>query len=271
MIWGYSIYEILWLFMVYGCMGWCLEVAYAALEKGEFVNRGFLNGPICPIYGVGAVTVILCLTPISHNVWLLFAGGALLTSALELVTGFALDKMFRTRWWDYTDTPFNLGGYICLKFSVVWGLVCIALMKGINPVVYGFVHKLSPHLISVLLLIFLLAVLVSDVTVTFVTVNKLAKRVRLMDDIAKKIRTVSDEMGAHIYEGVEDMVEKHEEFKAKRAEEEERLKERYAELEERPHMLQRRILKAFPGMKSKKYEEQLSKLKERISIKNKRK
>ena len=94
MILGYSIYELLWLFFIYAFFGWCIEVVFCGLNEGHFINRGFLNGPVCPIYGVGGVIVVLCLTPIKDNIFLLFVGSALLTSILELITGFALDKIF---------------------------------------------------------------------------------------------------------------------------------------------------------------------------------
>ena len=98
MILGYSIYELLWLFFIYAFFGWCIEVVFCGLNEGHFINRGFLNGPVCPIYGVGGVIVVLCLTPIKDNLFLLFVGSALLTSILELITGFALDKIFHARW-----------------------------------------------------------------------------------------------------------------------------------------------------------------------------
>lgn len=266
MILGYSIFEILCLFLIYACMGWCLEVAYAALETGKFVNRGFLNGPVCPIYGVGAVTVILCLTPLNENVFLLFAGAAILTSVLELLTGFTLDRLFKTRWWDYSDVPFNLGGYICLKFSIVWGLVCIALIRGIHPFVYGLVHSIFKDgcIIAAVILLFLLAVFAADIAVTFVTVNKLAKRVKLMDEIAARIHHISDELGEHIYEGVAAAVNIAEEHKEKRDKEIAELKEKYAKLSEEKSIFQKRILKAFPKMRSGKYGEHFEKLREKI-------
>lgn len=74
MILGYSIYELLWLFFIYAFFGWCIEVVFCGLNEGHFINRGFLNGPVCPIYGVGGVIVVLCLTPIKDNIFLLFVG-----------------------------------------------------------------------------------------------------------------------------------------------------------------------------------------------------
>lgn len=265
MILGYSVYELLWLFFIYGFFGWCVEVGFCGVESGKFVNRGFLNGPICPIYGVGAVVVILCLTPISHNALLLFFGSAILTSALELVTGFALDKIFHARWWDYSDKPFNIGGYICLKFSIYWGFVCIALMRGIHPVIYDIV-KIIPSVIGVIALIFLSSVFVSDIVITVVAINKLSHRVKAMDELAKKIHAVSDEIGIHVYEGVSAVVEKGEKIHNSEAAEKHRkelaeLKEKYANITKENHLFQRRIIKAFPNMRSHRHGEQLDKLK----------
>ena len=287
MILGYSIYELLSLFFIYGFLGRCVEVAYCGVENGNFVNRGFLNGPICPIYGFGAVIVILCLTPIKDNVLILFIGSAVLTSLLELATGFALDKIFHARWWDYSDKPFNLGGYICLKFSIYWGLVCIALMKGIHPAIFKLV-KAVPHFLGIIILVFLTAVFIADITVTVITINKLSKRIKLMDDIAEKIRAVSDEIGEHVFEGtsavvkkgeeiynseevqeirekyaeeVEEFKQKQVEIKAKYEKEREELKEKYAEMVKESHLFQRRIIKAFPNIRSHRHSEQLEKLK----------
>ena len=111
-------YETLFLFFIYAFLGWCLEVAYHALVTGQFINRGFLNGPWCPVYGFGALAVLACLLPLRENQFLLFLGSVAVTSAIEWLTGFALEKLFHQHWWDYSDQPFNLNGYICLRFSL---------------------------------------------------------------------------------------------------------------------------------------------------------
>ena len=106
----FPIYQLLWLFFIYAFLGWCTEVAYAALDTGKLVNRGFLNGPLCPIYGCGMAAVLTLLLPLQDNLLILFAGGMLLTTLIELVGGWALKTLFHTTWWDYSDKPFNLGG-----------------------------------------------------------------------------------------------------------------------------------------------------------------
>ena len=115
------------------------------------MNRGFLNGPVCPIYGFGVVIVVLCLTPLMENTLLLFLGSVLLTSLLELGVGFALEKLFHQRWWDYTNEPFNLGGYICLRFSLAWGLACLLVMEIIHPSVLWLIRHI-PHTLGLVLL-----------------------------------------------------------------------------------------------------------------------
>ena len=87
-----NFYELLWIFIIYAFIGWCTEVSYAAVNRGIFVNRGFLNGPYCPIYGCGVVIVVAVLTPLKENLFFLFVGSFLLTSILEYITGFVLEK-----------------------------------------------------------------------------------------------------------------------------------------------------------------------------------
>ena len=94
----YTIYELLCFFVIYSVLGWCLEVCFCTINTGQFVNRGFLNGPVCPIYGFGMVIVLVALTPLAHSLPVLFVGGALLTSVLELAAGWILKKVFHTSW-----------------------------------------------------------------------------------------------------------------------------------------------------------------------------
>ena len=128
-------YETLFLFFIYAFLGWCLEVAYHALVTGQFINRGFLNGPWCPVYGFGASAVLACLLPLRENQFLLFLGSVAVTSAIEWLTGFALEKLFHQHWWDYSDQPFNLNGYICLRFSLAWGVACLVVVDAVHPLV----------------------------------------------------------------------------------------------------------------------------------------
>ena len=193
MVCGFSLYHILAYFLIYSCIGWCLEVIYAAATTGQLVNRGFLNGPVCPIYGFGMIIVLFTLTPLQHSILLLYIGGVILPSALELVGGWALYKIYHTRWWDYSDFPFNIGGYICLKFCLLWGVGTLVVMRVVHPVVAKLVD-LVPPLAGVIVICFLYAVYAADVVATAIAASALADTLDTMEQLGDSIHAVSDAM-----------------------------------------------------------------------------
>ena len=190
---GFTLYQILAYFLIYSCLGWCLEVIYAAVTTGKLVNRGFLNGPVCPIYGFGMVIVLFTLTPLTDNVFLLYVGGVILPSVLELAGGWALEKLYHTRWWDYSDFPFNIGGYICLQFSLLWGVGTLVVMKAVHPVIADLV-AMVPTLIGFIVMCVLYAVYAADVVVTAFAASDLARELETLEQVADSIHAVSDAM-----------------------------------------------------------------------------
>lgn len=269
-----TFYEVIWIFIIYAFLGWCSEVAYAATEKGIFVNRGFLNGPYCPIYGFGVLIIVVILTPLKDNLLILFIGSFFLTSILEYFTGLILEKAFHNKWWDYSDKPFNIKGYVCLKFSILWGLACSFIMLVLHPVIYRFI-KMIPYLLGNFLLSIILICLSVDITVTVSTIIKLNRRLELLNDIAGKLKEISNEIGENVYENVMDVIEKRENFeeshiemmeeiekrKKKIREDQKELIFKYRELFEHRNMVSSRLMKAFPNMKSVEHNEILEKLK----------
>ena len=223
------LYRLLWIFFIYAFLGWCTEVSYAALVTGTFVNRGFLNGPVCPIYGFGVVIVLTCLTPLAGSLPLLFLGSVVLTSALEWLTGFALEKLFHQRWWDYSDQPFNLSGYVCLRFSVAWGFACLFVVKLLHPTVLLFI-RLIPQILGVVLLALMGAVMAVDLAATVSTIIKLNRRLAQIDELAAKIREASNEFGENLADRVLDAAERGAGWKEDLDELSFRLAERRAEL-----------------------------------------
>jgi uncharacterized membrane protein len=190
---GFSLYQVFAYFLIYSCLGWCLEVIYAAVTTGKLINRGFLNGPVCPIYGFGMVIVLFALTPLSHSLLLLYLGGVILPSALELVGGWALYKLYRTRWWDYTDKPFNIGGYVCLEFSLMWGVGAMVMVKVIHPTIAALVNLLPP-LVGFVLMCLLYAVYAADVVATAIAASDLARELDALEKVADSMHAVSDAM-----------------------------------------------------------------------------
>ena len=198
---SYTPVDIIWFFFIYAFLGWCAEVAFAALVEGKFVNRGFLNGPICPIYGFGVVAVILLLTPIQENFFILFLGSVLVTSFLEYITGFILEKVFETRWWDYTDMRFNLHGYVCLLFSLIWGFAVVFIMRIIHPMIASVIGFI-PHIISCILLIIATCMIIADIIVTIAAIRGLQKRLRILTALSEEMHTLSDKIGDNLFDTV---------------------------------------------------------------------
>ena len=190
---GFSLYQVFAYFLIYSCLGWCLEVIYAAVTTGQLVNRGFLNGPVCPIYGFGMVIVLFALTPLSHSLLLLYLGGVILPSALELVGGWALYKLYHTRWWDYSDYPFNIGGYICLEFSLLWGVGTLIVMKLVHPIIADAV-ALIPPLVGLILMFLLYAIYAADTIATAFAASDLARDLDALEKVADSMHAVSDAM-----------------------------------------------------------------------------
>lgn len=200
------IYEGLLYFFIYGILGWCAEVAFAAVKERRFVNRGFLNGPICPIYGVGVVMVVVFLEPFEDQWLLLYLASAVLVTLIEGMTGYVLDKLFHHKWWDYSELPLNIGGYVCLLFSVVWGVACVVIVKAVHPLV-GDLCALIPLGAGILILSVLSAALAADLTVTVGGILRWNRQLDAMEKIAADLRELSGKMGENIYENVMDTME----------------------------------------------------------------
>ena len=194
------LYYLTAFFLLYSFLGWVLEVVYHVISIGKVINRGFLNGPVCPIYGFGMLAVLIILHPVSDNLVLLYVGGTVFATLIELVGGFILFKLFNMRWWDYSGEPFNLGGYICLKFSLAWGFCIIFAMKAVHPLVEMNVSLLDGILGHILVLI-LWIIFFADFVITILTVKELNKDLREINRIAAGIRKVSDHLTEKIGEG----------------------------------------------------------------------
>lgn len=255
-------YTYLWCFFIFAFLGWCSEVAFAAVRERKFVNRGFLNGPLCPIYGFGVVLMDFLLRPFGGNIAVLIVGSMILGSALEWAAGFALEKVFHQKWWDYSDQPHNLNGYICLKFSILWGLAGAAVVRGVMPLT-KFLVSLMPRTLGWILLFVLLGLALFDLVVTVIAIAGLNRKLRNLEYVSSKIKAGSDLLGREITEGAISLEEKREELDKEWQREAARLKEKY-EQNLRANKLHKRLLKAFPDLKSLKHNEQLEELRQNI-------
>lgn len=137
-------------FFLYAIIGWICEVIYCSIPEKKFINRGFLNGPYCPIYGVGAIIIITFLMPYVDNPILVFLIGVILTSALEYITSWGMEKLFHAKWWDYSEHKFNINGRVCLLNSVLFGMMCVVLMYIVHPFVNSLVESFSSLWIQII-------------------------------------------------------------------------------------------------------------------------
>lgn len=189
----FSFYQTALLFFIYSFVGWCVEVAFVAVTSGKVVNRGFLNGPVCPIYGCGMLGVLMALTPIKNSLILLFLGGMIICSAVELFGGWILDKIFHMRWWDYSDNPFNIGGYVCLGFSIMWGMGVVFVVRLVHPPIMALVNKL-PKIIGVALICISIILFVVDMIVTLKNLIGIKKSLGQLDKVAQNLNEIGNQI-----------------------------------------------------------------------------
>lgn len=254
------LYTYLYCFFIYAFLGWCGEVLYAAAIEKRFVNRGFLNGPVCPIYGVGVALIAMFMGPFAGNLLMLFLGSMILGTALEWTAGFLLEKIFRQKWWDYSDEPHNMNGYVCLKFSVVWGFAGAFVVRFIVPSTSRLVH-LMPRTLGWVLLAVMGGLIITDLAVTVVAIVGLNRKLKMLELVAARMREGSDKLGRELF-GRAVSAKKMAELLQLDAG---KLRERY-EKSLHSNVLHRRLLKAFPDLKSLRYNEQLEALQESLDV-----
>lgn len=280
----YTVWQYIFFFFLYSMLGWISEVIFAALDTGKLVNRGFLNGPLCPIYGSGMVAILFLIGRWADNVFVVFFGGMLITTLVELIGGIILYRAFHTRWWDYSDQPFNLGGYICLKFSLMWGLGSILLVMVFHPLIEKPVLSI-PETPLVVIDLVLLALFAVDLGLSIAAAIGLNKRMTQIEEARSAMRVLSDKLTEVVgtsalnadelldeqklqlalarMEGRDNMEQLRTEFEARAAEATARYRAAVNQLEQNTRFGPGRLLKAFPRMKSRDHADTVARLRVR--------
>jgi len=171
LILDFDFFNIVYFFTFYSFLGWCTEVAYYFKNEHCFVNRGFLKGPFCPIYGCSIASLIIFLDKYKDNVLLLFLLGFLFTSLFEYITGFLLEKTFNSKWWDYSDDPFNIQGRVCLPYSLLWATGEVIIIDIIHPIVDALVNKI-PSFSGMILFYTIIIYFLLDFSYTLVSLTQ---------------------------------------------------------------------------------------------------
>jgi uncharacterized membrane protein len=252
-------------YIIYSVLGWITETIYCSVQERHFVERGFLRGPLCPIYGAGALILLLVLESVQS--WVaIFIIGFLLTSALEYITSYIMEKIFKMRWWDYSDQFLNINGRVCLLNSTLFALMTVILVKVLHPFIERHVANLSENILyalTILLGTLLLVDFILSVRASFRLKGNLEKlkqaQENLKEDLEKHQRELRErisenrkelrEQFAESKEGLKEIIETMEAKKDMILAEG---KDRIRELRLRLSSSERYILRSFPNMRPTK-------------------
>lgn len=250
------IYYFVFYFFIYGFLGWCTEVAFATIKQRRFVNRGFLNGPICPVYGVGVGLVVILLESAEMTIVPLYVVSTVLVTAIEGMTGYLMDRIFHHKWWDYSNQPLNIGGYVCLLFSLAWGVACVIIVRVIHPVIHAGV-ELIPVMLGTILLSVLGVALLVDLCTTVAGIMRLNKKLDVMEKIAAELKEISNSLGENIHENVMETMEFSEETRKQLDSTVSELREKLDNVsEEKKERLEERIDRVEEKIEKKLYSEE---------------
>ena len=184
---GVKLFEILTYFIVYSFLGWTMESIFRSVIEKKIINTGFLQGPFCPIYGIGAIIMFLFLEKFENKPILLFFIAMVVLTIWEYLVGVLLEKMFKTKYWDYSNQKFNFQGRICLINSIYWGILGVVFVKYIHPFIQGIISnidiKLLHYVISVIVIVFL-----ADMITSIIKVKKIKVTLEKIEELNKEIK-----------------------------------------------------------------------------------
>ena len=241
-------------FTAYSFIGWLIETIYCSIPARKFVYRGFLMGPVCPIYGFGALSVLLVLSPFSNRPLLVFFLGLVITSALEYFVSVLLEKLFKKSWWDYSARKFNINGRICLLTSLAWGVLSVVLVYAIHPALRRLFEMIPPLYVNIAA-IALLIVFAGDLVLSVLDtlhfnrdMLKVTEITALVEKKREELKELVDNLKVETKEKLEPKEKRESEFGA-------RLGQKKAELTE--------AVSLFTTAQKEKLEQELAVLQER--------
>ena len=165
---SYTLSQWILFFIFYCFAGWCIETTFVSVRKHQFVNRGFLNGPVIPIYGSGAIAILFVTLPVRNHLVAVFLLGMLAATVLEYITGAVMEAIFKVRYWDYSNNPLNLNGYICLGTSLAWGVLSVVLVRWLHTPMERLILAI-PDKIAQIVAFLLAGIFLADLAVSLKT------------------------------------------------------------------------------------------------------
>lgn len=287
---SYNIFQWILFFYIYCVFGWIFESTFVSIKSKRFVNRGFLKGPMIPIYGEGAIMMVIATTPVRGNIVLEYMLGLVGATALEYFVGALMEQIFKVKYWDYSKKRFNIKGYICLRSSLFWGVLSVLLAEVMHVPVEGFVLSLStPVLISavaVITVIFTADAVMSakeawDLRTILIAVTKAKEEVL---ELQRQLSDMKEEFTEQLAEKREEFAEQLNEKKVLIAEQLSEKKEEITDsiklkleeavlnhqsLSDKLNIKGSHIIKRNPGATSKRFYEAIESVKQNIELKRK--
>jgi len=180
-------FEILTYFIIYSFLGWVMESVFRSINEKKIINTGFLKGPFCPIYGIGAIIMFIFLDRLENNIILLFFSAIIVLTIWEYLVGVLLEKLFKTKYWDYSDHKFNFQGRICLINSIYWGVLGTVFVKYIHPFMQNIIYKVDINLLKYIITIISITIIVDMIT-TIVKIKNITSTLEKVDKLNKEIK-----------------------------------------------------------------------------------
>ena len=208
---SYHLTQWVWFFLDFSFIFWVWECCFVSVRKRRWVNRGFMYGPMLPIYGFGALAVLISTIRVRDSIPLIFLFGMVGATLLEYVTGAVMERLFNVKYWDYSNQKFNLNGYICLTSSLGWGLFSVLLVKFVHVPIEGAVLKI-PTIIAEGIAFVLTVAAAVDVTQSFNDAMDLKRILAQLEESKKQIRKIQEKLKVASEEFVEDYRQRAGEF-----------------------------------------------------------
>ena len=193
-----NVFTYFMLFFIYAILGWIIETTLVSIEKRKFVNRGFLIGPYCPIYGFGGLAITILLKNYTKDPIVLFLMAVIICGILEYFTSYIMEKIFKARWWDYSAKKYNINGRICLETVVPFGILGCLVMYVLNPITFKYLNMLSNSMLNIIYAI-CITKFITDNIVSYNVISSFTKTVKTInvgkikdntEEITKKVREV---------------------------------------------------------------------------------
>ena len=303
-MYSYSMIQWLFIFYLYSFLGWCFESAYVSIKSRKLTNRGFMRGPFLPLYGSGAVLMLVVSIPFQHNLVLVYIAGCVGATALEYVTGVTMEALFKVRYWDYSKNRFNFQGQICLGSTIAWGGFTLALTQVIHVPVDKLVYLIPAQVLTAVTLVLTVGI-ASDFALSFKAAIDLRDLLVKMDKAKGELQQIQGRLASiitaageslenrrdafadsveELKAGIEGMLERLRDMAHNRPNDYlESVKEELSELRTKytvnvemrsrfslssfKDFFQRDLLRGNPSMTSKRYHEELEELKRQIGRK----